>query len=296
MEFGKLPVEELDQMVFKLPAEPAINSEMLLRAAKHPPRIYLGCAKWGRKEWIGKIYPKGTKEKEFLRHYARYYNSIELNASNYVLYSADTYRQWMEMVANPEFRFCPKAHRAMSYMKSSVNKDRLTNEYLAGIRTLGMQLGPVFMTLNGSYNPAYADEFFEYLASLPKDITFFIEQRDARFFADKGLQRDYYQRLRELNAGAVITDTAGRRDVLHMQLTVPKAFIRFVGNSLHPSDYKRIDQWVTLINKWIGQGIEEVYFFMHMHDEGLSPDLTQYAVEQMNRIAKVQLQEINFLT
>ena len=40
----------------------------------------------------------------------------------------------------------------------------------------------------------------------------------------------YYTKLRELKIGTIITDAAARMDVLHMQLTIPKAFIRFVGN------------------------------------------------------------------
>ena len=50
--------------------------------------------------------------------------------------------------------------------------------------------------------------------------------------------------LERLKKGTVITDTAGRRDCLHMKLTSADIFIRFVGNSLHESDYQRIDDWV----------------------------------------------------
>ena len=34
---------------------------------------------------------------------------------------------------------------------------------------------------------------------------------------------------------------------------------------------------------WMQQGIEETYFFMHMHDEATSPELTVYLVEKMNK-------------
>lgn len=295
MEFGQLPLNELEKISFRLPADPLSNRAVLSTGAGLQPRFYLGCAKWGRKEWLGKIYPKGTKEKDFLQHYAKHYNSIELNASNYVLYEPDKFKTWMAMVDNPDFRFCPKAHRAISFMKSSEEKKRFTDQFLSSIRTLGGQLGPVFMTLNGSYNPAYTNDFFTYLESLPRDISFFIELRDEKFYADKKLQQQYFSRLKELNIGAVITDTAGRQDVLHMQLTIPKAFIRFVGNSLHPTDFKRIDNWVTRMKKWLDQGIEEIYFFMHMHDEGLSPELTQYTAQQMNKKTTVKLQEIKFI-
>ena len=55
----------------------------------------------------------------------------------------------------------------------------------------------------------------------------------------------------------MITDTAGRRDCAHMHLTIPKAFIRYVGNSLHPTDYTRIDVWVERMKYWLDHGMEE---------------------------------------
>lgn len=36
---------------------------------------------------------------------------------------------------------------------------------------------------------------------------------------------------------------AGRRDVAHMNITVPKTMIHFVANDLHETDYKRLDDW-----------------------------------------------------
>jgi hypothetical protein len=40
--------------------------------------------------------------------------------------------------------------------------------------------------------------------------------------------------LKDVKAGTVISDTSGRRDVLHMYFTTATAFICFVGNDLHP--------------------------------------------------------------
>ena len=60
------------------------------------------------------------------------------------------------------------------------------------------------------------------------------------------------------------------------------AFIRFVGNSLHQTDYKRIDNWVQRIKQWLDEGIQGVYFFMHQHDEIHSPELAKYLIEELN--------------
>ncbi|MBD0333461.1 MAG: DUF72 domain-containing protein, partial [Chitinophagaceae bacterium] len=89
--------------------------------------------------------------------------------------------------------------------------------------------------------------------------------------------------------GSIITDTAGRRDMVHMHLTVPKAFIRFVGNSLHPTDYSRCDDWVKRIKCWLDSGLQELYFFMHMHDEAYSPELSVYLAEKLNKECNLNL-------
>ena len=74
MEFGKVSEEELDFIDFTLPSEP-LDNDVILRSTKNSKTdFYIGCAKWGRKDWIGKLYPKGTKEKDFLEYYAKLFN------------------------------------------------------------------------------------------------------------------------------------------------------------------------------------------------------------------------------
>src|SRR5688572_24389604 len=73
MEFGKVTEEELEQIDFTLPPDPSVNKEVL-KKGKGKTKFYVGCAKWGRKDWIGKLYPVGTKEKDFLEYYAGIFN------------------------------------------------------------------------------------------------------------------------------------------------------------------------------------------------------------------------------
>ena len=80
-----------------------------------------------------------------------------------------------------------------------------------------------------------------------------------------------------------------------MYVTMPKTFIRFVGNSLHPTDLPRIDDWVNRIKYWLDNGIREVYFFMHMHDEAKSPELTVYLVDALNKACGLNLEKPKFL-
>jgi len=77
--------------------------------------------------------------------------------------------------------------------------------------------------------------------------------------------------------------------------TVPKTFIRYVGNSLHPTDFTRVDQWIERMKTWLDKGMEELYFFMHMHDEAYSPELTVYLVDKLNAAAGLSLQKPVFI-
>jgi len=68
---------------------------------------------------------------------------------------------------------------------------------------------------------------------------------------------------------------------MHMRMTTAFPFIRYVGAN-HPSDYKRLDDWVDRIEQWISQGMQELYFFVHQNLEVESPLLSAYLIEQLN--------------
>jgi len=296
MEFGRVPEELLNSIDFSLPAEPAFNKTILKGTAVKNPQVYLGCAKWGREEWVGKIYPPKTKEKDFLQHYVQHYNSIELNATHYKVYGEAGIKKWVEKAAGKNFKFCPKLYQGITHRGSLKGKQFITNEYFRGIRAFDEYLGPVFMQVSDTFSPKRKDELFDFLNTLPTDLQFFLEVRHPDWFKKESTREELFNTLRSLNIGAVITDTAGRRDCAHMYLTIPKVFIRYVGNSLHRSDYTRCDAWVERIQYWLGKGMEEVYFFMHMHDEATSPELTVYLVDKMNAVMQLHLIKPAFVT
>ena len=80
-----------------------------------------------------------------------------------------------------------------------------------------------------------------------------------------------------------------------MRLTTPTAFIRFVGNDLHPTDYTRVDAWIQRIKKWIEQGVEKIYFFMHQNEEINSPEMCKYVIEQLNKHCNANMPELSFV-
>jgi uncharacterized protein YecE (DUF72 family) len=295
MEFGRVTPDELEQVDFSLPKEPAVNKQVLKGKKAKDPKVYFGCAKWGRTEWVGKIYPLKTREKDFLDHYVKHYNSIELNATHYKIYGELGTAKWAAKAAGRDFKFCPKMYQGVTHRGSLLNKDFVLNEFLRGIDGFKEHLGPVFVQLSDAFSPKRKEEVYTFLKTLPTDMQFFLEVRHPDWFAKKEIWEELIQTLRSLNLGIVITDTAGRRDCAHMHLTVPKTFIRYVGNSLHHTDQTRIDAWVKRMKTWLEDGMEELYFFMHMHDEATSPELTVYLVDKMNKACKLNLIKPTFI-
>ncbi len=283
MEFGRVPENELNAIDFSLPAEPAFNKKILKGKPAKDPKVYIGCAKWGRTEWVGKIYPLKTKEKDFLEHYVQHYNSIELNATHYKVYGEAGIKKWTEKAAGKDFMFCPKMYQGITHRGSLKGKDFITNEFIRGIVAFEKHLGPIFIQVSESFSPKRKEELFTFLRSVPTDLQFFLEVRHPDWFGKDEIRNELFTTLKDINMGIIITDTSGRRDCAHMHLTIPKAFIRYVGNSLHPTDYTRVDEWIGRMKYWLANGLQELYFFMHMHDEATSPELTVYLVDKMNK-------------
>ncbi len=225
----------------------------------------------------------------------QHYNAIELNATHYKIYDEAAISKWAVQANGLDFKFCPKVPQLISHYGSFQNAGEMTTEFLKGILAFKEHLGPIFLQVSDKYSPKQKNNLFAYLESLPKDLQFFLEVRHPEWFSNKVIEKELFEILTKNNIGAVITDTSSRRDCAHMRLTIPKTFIRYVGNSLHPTDYTRIDDWMSRLTYWLDNGLEELYFFMHMHDERYSPELTVYLVEKLNALSGLDLKKPKFI-
>ena len=291
MEFGRVTPKELDLIDFSLPKEPAYNKNILSGKKSVTPKIYIGCAKWGRKEWVNKIYPKGTPEKDFLKLYVENFNCIELNATGYKTPTLEQAKTWTDKAKNKDFLFCPKLVRFIIPNDNSVTIKQNIQDFLNSAKGFGKHLGPFFLLLMENYAPSKAKTLFNFLHDFPKQNQLFIELRNQDWYNDEKNLNELLKELTLENTGLIITDTAGRRDMAHMHLTIPKVFVRFVGNSLHPTDYTRLDDWADRIKHWLDKGLEELYFFIHMHDEAKSPEIAVYIIDQLNKKCKLNIQK-----
>ena len=83
---------------------------------------YLGCSIWGNKDWVGELFTKDAKTKDFLQQYASVFNTVEGNTTFYGLPSEATVARWREETSEG-FRFAFKFSRAISHEKRLVNAE-----------------------------------------------------------------------------------------------------------------------------------------------------------------------------
>jgi len=274
MKFGK--VDNPGSINFFLPADHPLNKKTLGGKALKRKNIYVGCAKWNKQDLKG-FYPRGTKDE--LTYYAQHFNSIELNATFYRIFSAETVQNWYNK-STSDFKFFPKVPQIISQFRRLNNCDTELQSYLDSISNLKEKLGMIFLQMPPNFAPKSFEVLQQFIENWPKGFPLALELRHTDWY-NTPIQNDVYKLLEKNKIANVIVDTAGRRDLMHMKLTTKDAFIRYNGAN-HESDYTRLNQWLERIKIWFDQGLKNLYFFVHQNHEQASPLLSKYFIEKIN--------------
>lgn len=284
MQFGK--VDNPEKVDFSIPEDHADTLQMLKKhkAGNNAFNVYVGCAKWNRTDLKG-FYPRGTKDE--LAYYATQFNSIELNATFYNSPSKEQVATWNSKT--PEgFKFFPKLPNTISHYRRLLNYKEPTEAFCDAVSHFEDKLGMAFLQLHDNFKPKDFSRLAGFIEDFPKVIPLAVEVRNEEWFSDRKSAEDYYNLLHKYKITNILVDTAGRRDMMHMRLSTPTAFIRWVGAN-HPSDYERLDQWVDRIEQWHSAGLQNLYFFVHQNVELESPLLSAYFIEKLNKRLGINL-------
>ncbi len=247
--------------------------------------VRIGCAKWNRKD-LKNFYPRGTRDE--LVYYSSQFNSIEFNGSFYRMYPEEQFEKWYGK-ADEDFKFFPKVPRLISHMKWLKGTEELTDDFVKNLFQLKEKLGMVFLQMREEFSPKFIDRLDDFFAHWPKEIPLSAELRHEDWYADEKAANELYDILKKRDIAHIITDTAGRRDLIHMRLSNTTAFIRYNGAN-HSSDYTRLDDWLDRLEEWHKEGLENVYFFVHQNVEEASPLLSAYFIEKFNKRFKTDIE------
>jgi uncharacterized protein YecE (DUF72 family) len=284
MKFGQVSnPEEID---FTIPADHADTTRILTKSKAKDLEIHVGCAKWNKTDLKG-FYPKGVKDE--LGYYSTQFNCIELNATFYRLFAPSTFEKWYATVPDG-FKFFPKLEQSISHFRRLKEVEQIVENNVTNMSHLKEKLGMPFLQMHNNFGPKDLDRVRTFVENWQYDIPLAVEFRQTDWYNDPAVSSELYDLLEKNNITNILVDTAGRRDLVHMRLTTPNAFVRWVGANEPVSDRKRLDEWVERVADWKMQGLRQLNFFVHQNVEKESPLLSAYFIEKLNKKLGTDLQ------
>ncbi|MGH2930985.1 MAG: DUF72 domain-containing protein, partial [Solirubrobacteraceae bacterium] len=148
-------------------------------------------------EWRGTFYPQKLAPARMLSAYAEQLGAVELNNTFQRTPTEGALAAWAERTP-PGFRFCVKAHRALTYSAAAFPKETVAADLHGRLGVLGPRLGPVLLQFppTRQLDPALLDRL---LAAL--DLPAAAEFRHDSWFTD-----EVYDLLRRHGAALCVTE------------------------------------------------------------------------------------------
>jgi uncharacterized protein YecE (DUF72 family) len=267
-------------------------------------RFHIGCAVWGYKDWIGELFPPGSKNADFLALYSRRLTTVEGNTTFYAIPKPEVVQRWAEETP-ASFRFCFKLPREISHEGPLATKVEATRAFVERMASLSDRLGPFFLQLPPGYRADKIGDLERWLEAWSPERQLAVEVRHDEWYADPG-ERALMELLERYGAGRVVMDVrpldAGplpgadvnlqaardrKPDVpMHPLVSGGITLIRYIGHPILELNDGLLNEWAKRVAHLLTNGTE-VYFFCHCPDERRSPTLCRDFQRRLERLADI---------
>jgi uncharacterized protein YecE (DUF72 family) len=208
--------------------------------------VRIGCSGWNYASWKAEFYG-GKPPREWLRHYAQHFDTVEVNNTFYRLPLESSVARWVAE-SPPDFLFSVKASRYLTHVKRLTDLDEGVRRFYDPLRPLvgTPKLGPVLWQLPPTFRRD-DERLAAALAALPAGRHAF-EFRHASWFAEP-----VYELLRKHGAALVIADRPEIKDFQTHVFTTDWTFVRFhYGARGRRGNYSRreLEEWAERFESW----------------------------------------------
>jgi uncharacterized protein YecE (DUF72 family) len=229
--------------------------------------LRIGCSGWNYASWRNDFYPPRTPASRWLEHYARVFDTVEVNSTFYRLAKRDAVARWVSQV--PEgFRFAVKASRYLTHVKRLTDVERGIERFYAPLAPLldAGELGAVLWQLPPDFrrDDDRLGGLLDALSAFPPS-RHCVEFRHPSWFAD-----DVYELLRWHDAALVIGDRKGM--AAPHELVTGWTYLRFHhGTRGRRGNYSdtELDAWARRLADWRRRG--DVFAYFNNDWEGFAP-------------------------
>lgn len=256
--------------------------------------FWLGCALWGYRDWVGELFPAGSRPATFLKLYGERFTAVEGNTTFYSIPDAKTIAHWAtETPAG--FHFCPKFPKQITHTGLLEPKLPEALQFIDHMQAFGDRQGPLFAQLPPSYRPEQFADLAAFLQKLAQaDRALALEVRHLDWFKSPARDR-LFDLLTTLQIARVLLDTRPIYDVpddpqleaerkkprvpVDFSVTAPFSLIRYISHPNWAMNQPFIQDWLPIVDRLL-QANKQVYFFVHCPVEARSPAIAR-AIQQM---------------
>ena len=236
--------------------------------------VAVGTMGWSYDDWNGVFYPEETESKDRLPHYARAFDTVEIDSTFYGTPRENTLQNWVRSTPD-NFVFCSKVPKLITHDLGLRDALEPLSTFVRTMAEMGAKRGPMLFQMPPSFT---YDELPALQALLPSldetgdpDARFAIEFRHPSLLA-----AEVFTLLQAHNVALAATDYPGmpRR----FAPTADFAYIRLIGKHGAFNAHRRvIEDKSDTVRRWAaalrrGQSrIERAWVFCNNDYEGFSP-------------------------
>jgi uncharacterized protein YecE (DUF72 family) len=220
--------------------------------------IRIGCSGWNYATWRNSFYPPGVPASRWLEHYARRFDTVEVNSTFYRLARRDAVARWVRQTPE-DFCFAVKASRYLTHIRRLRDMGQGVERLYEPLQPLAAagKLGPVLWQLPATFHRDDA-RLADALARLPPGRHTF-EFRHASWFSPEVLAI-----LREHEVALTIGDRPEVAGFQTHDITSDFTFVRFHhGHRGRRGNYSdsELEEWAQRIVDWAHGGLDVYAYF-----------------------------------
>ena len=191
------------------------------KAAAKLSDYYVGCSGWFYWHWRGRLYPAGSKTSDWFAHYAKRFNTVELNAPFYAWPTVGTVKTWRRQSGRRRFVYTVKASELITHVRRFSRTSQLVKDFGLIADLLGPAMGCFLFQLPPSfkYSRARLERIVEQLDPRHRNV---VEFRHKSWW-----NATVYAAFRE--RGIIFCSCSGPRLPDELITTTRDVYIRFHG-------------------------------------------------------------------
>jgi len=195
-------------------------------------RLYIGTSGWSYPSFKGIFYPPELKFRDWLRYYAQYLNSVEINVTFYRTPRPSTLKRWYEETPK-DFVFALKAPKVITHIKRLKSVEEEISKFLKTLEALREKAR--FLLFQLPPNLKYEKEAISsFLQLMPRDYKIALEVRNSSFHNE-----EFVNLLKIFGIALCLSDCAGKYPSWYEVRTADFLYIRLHGSKeLYKSSYE----------------------------------------------------------